>query len=141
MGVNKRSDSDVGCALGFLCLLKSSLYPCIWRRQQDPSDLESKCSGLRGWVKGKSSLDSGLCCPVLCRLGRAGPASDSLKFDPAGWKPSFLSLGKHAWDPATIYHFIPGFSLSFYNWKMGTRHQGGVRLMYPLKLWISKALL
>lgn len=48
MGVNKRSDSDVGCALGFLWLLKTSLYPCIWRRQQDPGDLESKGSGLRG---------------------------------------------------------------------------------------------
>lgn len=35
-------------------------------------------------VKGKSGLVSGLCCPGIARLGRAGQASDSLKFDPAG---------------------------------------------------------
>lgn len=43
-----RSDSDVVCALGFLRLPKTSLYPRISRRQQDPSGLESKGSGLRG---------------------------------------------------------------------------------------------
>lgn len=50
--------------------------------------------------------------------------SDFLKFDPIGWKPSFLSLGKHAWDPATIIHLTPGSSLSFYSFKVGTGHQG-----------------
>lgn len=137
MGVSKLSDSNVSYALGFL--LKTSLYPRIWRRQQDPGDLESKGSGLRGLKANPVWILASVAQAFAGWAGQGQP--DSLKFDPAGWKPSFLSLGKHALDPATIYHLIPGFSLSFYNWKVGTRHQGGVSLILPLKVWISKALL
>lgn len=58
--------------------------------------------------------------------GWAGQGSEFLKFDPAGSKPSFLFLGKHAWDshPATVIHLTLGSSLSFYSIKVGTGHQG-----------------
>lgn len=105
------SDSNMVHALGLFWLQGSRLCPCIWRRQGYPSNME-RPEG----VKGKSGLVSGLCCSGFARLGKAGQVSGSLKFDPVRWEPSPLSLGKHAWDPATIWHLIPGSSLSFYSW-------------------------
>lgn len=76
-------------------------------------------------VKGKSGLVSGFCCSGFTRLGKAGQVSGSLKFDPVGWKPSSLSLGKHAWDPATVRHLTAGSSLSFCSWGLGIRVVSG----------------
>ena len=76
-------------------------------------------------VKGKSGLVSGLGCSGLARLGKAGQVSGSLKFDPVGWEPRALPLGKLAWDPATVCHLTPGSSLSFYSWGLGSKVVSG----------------
>lgn len=75
---------------------ETNVYPRIWRWQQESQRFGDQDSGPSG-LKANPVWFLASVAQALPGWARQVHTLGSLKFEPAGWKPRSLFLGKHAW--------------------------------------------